>query len=328
VRCDADVTLLADHRRRGLIWYPTYLCRFDGTWTIANEDPVPRRIRVAFRFPAAEGTYDGFELHVGSERVQAAVDTRKGIERTLQLAPGETRTFRIAYVTRGLGVWRFRMAGAAGRVRDLNLTVRTDFARVDYPDGTLSPMETRLEGGGAALSWRASDLLTSQDVGVVVPERLNPGPLASRIAFFAPVCLLFFFVTVATVGIVRGLAIHPMHYLFVTAGFFAFHLLFAYLVDHVDIHVSFALASAASLALVNSYLRAALGREYPVAVSLAAQGFFLVLFSYSFFLEGTTGLTVAVGSVLTLAALMRVTARVDWRRVFCGGARAALETPA
>jgi hypothetical protein len=29
-----------------------------------------------------------------------------------------------------------------------------------------------------------------------------------------------------------------------------------------------------------------------------------------------TGLTVAIGSVLTLAVLMRITARVDWNEVF------------
>jgi hypothetical protein len=43
---------------------------------------------------------------------------------------------------------------------------------------------------------------------------------------------------------------------------------------------------------------------------------FLVLFSYAFFFEGYTGLTVTVGAVLTLFVLMQVTARVDWGEVF------------
>ncbi len=46
--------------------------------------------------------------------------------------------------------------------------------------------------------------------------------------------------------------------------------------------------------------------------------FFLVLFSYSFFFKGITGLTVAVGSVVTLAVLMKVTAGIDWNEVFKG----------
>ena len=35
-----------------------------------------------------------------------------------------------------------------------------------------------------------------------------------------------------------------MNYLFVAAAFFAFHLLLAYLVDHVYIHAAFAIAAA------------------------------------------------------------------------------------
>ena len=54
----------------------------------------------------------------------------------------------------------------------------------------------------------------------------------------------------------------------------------------------------------------------------AGQLFFLVLFSYSFFLKAMTGLTVAVGSVVTLAILMKVTARTDWDTVFASGSHA------
>ena len=43
---------------------------------------------------------------------------------------------------------------------------------------------------------------------------------------------------------------------------------------------------------------------------------FLVLFSYAFFFEGYTGLTVTVGAIVTLFVLMQLTARVDWARVF------------
>ena len=53
-----------------------------------------------------------------------------------------------------------------------------------------------------------------------------------------------------------------------------------------------------------------------------AQIVFLVLFSYAFFFEGYTGLTVTVAAIVTLFVLMQVTARVDWGRVFAGRARA------
>jgi hypothetical protein len=48
----------------------------------------------------------------------------------------------------------------------------------------------------------------------------------------------------------------------------------------------------------------------------AAQFVFLVLFSYAFFYEGYTGLTVTLGAIVTLFVLMQATARVDWAAVF------------
>ena len=65
------------------------------------------------------------------------------------------------------------------------------------------------------------------------PNRINPGPLAARITFFAPVALLFFFTVMVILGVIRGRSLHPMNYFFLSAAFFAFHLLLAYLVDHV-----------------------------------------------------------------------------------------------
>jgi hypothetical protein len=250
------------------------------------------------------------------------VDTTKRIDAAIALAPGQTRTLHVAYRTRGLGQWRYQPGTHAGRVHHLDLMVATDFADVDYPDGALSPMAAkRGANGGMELSWSTSDLITAQDIGVVIPERLNPGPVAARITFFAPVCLLFFFVLVAAITVVKRIDIHPMHYLFVAAGFFAFHLLLAYLVDVVDIHVAFAISAATTVTLVTTYLGAALGRRFPVAAAIGGQAFLLVLFSYRFLFVGLTGLTVAIGSVLTLAALMALTARFDWNEVFVGRAR-------
>src|SRR6185369_14550778 len=94
--------------------------------------------------------------------------------------------------------------------------------------------------------------------------------------------------------------------------FFAFHLLLAYLADQVSMHVAFLIASATSIFLVVTYLRLVAGFHVALVEAGLAQLVFLVLFSYAFFFEGLTGLTVTIGSVLTLFVLMQLTARVDW----------------
>ncbi len=117
-------------------------------------------------------------------------------------------------------------------------------------------------------------------------------------------------------GVLREQSLHPMHYAFVSAGFFSFHLLLAYLVDHLEINASFAIASVVSVALVVSLPAAGRRDALCGARGGLAQFVFLVLFSYAFFFEGYTGLTVTIGAVVTLFVLMQLTARVDWTRVF------------
>ena len=201
------------------------------------------------------------------------------------------------------------------------MTVKTAFDDVDYTEASLSPMHSEKTRDGMFLEWRATDLITSSDIGIIIPQKLNPGPLTSRITYFAPVCLIFFFVLISTITVKYEIDIHPMHYLFVAAGFFAFHLLLTYFVGHINVHLAFVISAVTSVALVTGYLSAALGRKFPWKIAIAGQLFFLVLFSYSFFIKGITGLTVAIGSVVTLAILMRVTASLDWNKVFAKRAK-------
>jgi hypothetical protein len=324
---DIQVQLDTDYRKKGLIWYPTYTCAFDGTYTITNTEAIAQRVLIHFDFPDPGATYDNFAIVVDGASVRATIDTAKGVDEMLELDPGASADFRVTYRTRGIRDWRYKMDPNVGRVQNLNLVLHAGFDDIDYTEGSLSPMSVVETDDGMQLSWIATDLITSEDIGIIIPEKLNPGPLTSRITFFAPVCLLFFFLLVGTINIIYGVNIHPMHYLFVAAGFFAFHLLLSYMAGIVNIHISFIIAAMVSVVLVTTYLSAALGGKFPWKVAVAGQLFFLVLFSYSFFLKGTTGLTVAIGSVVTLAVLMRVTAGVDWNQVFSRPPRRARRNP-
>jgi hypothetical protein len=188
-------------------------------------------------------------------------------------------------------------------------------ARIDFPAGSISPSTKTRAGEGWKLGWSFDSLVTGQKIALDPPNRLNPGPLAARITFFAPVGLLFFLTVMVMLGVLARQSLHPMNYFFLSAAFFAFHLLLAYLVDHLDVHASFVTASLVSLFLVASYLRLVLGPGRALLRAAVAQLVFLVLFSYAFFFEGYTGLTVTIGAVVTLFALMQLTGRVDWSEV-------------
>jgi hypothetical protein len=312
-----NVALALDHRRKGLLWYATYGVDFHAKYRYRNPDDVERKTLVRFRFPASEAIYDGFTLRVNGVEAPRVTDLSEGLIMPVTLPAHGDAHIEVAYRSRGLGDWTYAFVeSGVAQVKDLDLDLTTDFAKIDFPAGTLSPSAKTAQGNGWLLRWRFDSLAGGQRIGITAPNRLNPGPLASRITFFAPVSLLFFFTVMVILGIMRGRSLHPMNYFFLAAAFFAFHLLLAYLVDHLDIHAAFLIAAAASLLLVTSYLRVVAGMRVALIEAGAAQLVFLVFFSYAFFFEGYTGVTVTVGAVLTLFLLMQATARVQWDSVF------------
>jgi hypothetical protein len=315
-----NVSLALDPRRRGLLWYATYAVVFHGRYAVRNASPDRRVLHVRFDFPSAKAIYDGFVFQVNGQLAEPSAHLADGIAAQVELEPGAEASIETGYRSRGLGPWLYGFVRSdVTQVRDFSMDMATDFREVDFPPGTLSPTRMTCEGAGCKLSWRFDRLVTGQRIGMDPPKRLNPGPVAARITFFAPVSLLFFITVMVVVGVRRGHSLHPVHYFFLSAAFFAFHLLLAYLVDHLNVHVSFLLAAAISLALVVSYLSSVAGWRLALFEAGAAQLLYLVLFSYAFFFEGYAGLTVTLGAVATLAVLMQLTARVDWDAALRGG---------
>jgi hypothetical protein len=318
---DVDVELALEHRKKGLLWFATYGVAFAGEYRVKNTDALPRDVAVHFAFPAQRAIYDGFVFRVNDEDAVDVTDLKNGAVAHTRLSPGDSAKIEIGYRSRGIDAWEYVFGPDISNVRDFSLDMKTDFDAVDFPARSLSPTTLERDGEGAALSWRFDSLVTGQRVALELPKRLNPGPLVSRISFFAPVSLLFFFTVMVILGVMRERSLHPMNYFFLATAFFAFHLLLAYLVDHLDIHASFAIAGAVSVFLVVSYLRIVAGTRFAVREAGLAQTVFLLMFSYAFFYEGKTGLAVVIGSVATLFVLMQLTARVDWSEVFGGGDR-------
>ena len=107
-----------------------------------------------------------------------------------------------------------------------------------------------------------------------------------------------------------------MHFFFLATAFFAFHLLFAYLVDHIEIEPAFILSALVSIFLTISYLRLVVGTKFAFMQAGIAQLIYLVAFTYSFFFEGYTGLIITVLSIITLFVTMQLTAKVNWEEIF------------
>jgi hypothetical protein len=312
----SDITVGFDleHRKKGLLWFPTYQVRFEGRYVVLNQTDAPREGTLTFPLSMGHGrnaSFDGFSV-TDTEGKPLAHEIRNG-DATWKVAlpAGARHEFRVAYRSRGTSTWTYELTANNTEIKDFRLRMVTSFPNVDFPVGTTSPSEHSVENGRWRGQWTFASLIAGAPIGIEMPKLLNPGPLASKVTFFAPLSLLFFFFVVAILSFVRKVEMHPLHYLLLGCAFFAFHLLFAYLVDHLAIAPSFTIASLVSLVLVVSYARLFVGWRFALLEMGISQLVYLVLFSLTFFWEGYTGLSVTIGAVLTLFLVMQITGRFE-----------------
>ncbi len=318
---DLNVNLHLDHRQKGLQWYSTYEVDFDGKYKFINPLDQPVTMTVQYNFPASNTLYDNFKFEVNGTRILPDSDLSKGLTGTVTLGAKETANLIITYKSRGIDRWTYRFGSGITNIKNFRLTVNTDFRNYDFPQQSVSASERRTTDTGAQLVWKFDSTVAGFNIGVEMPKKLQPGTLASQMSFFAPVSLLFFFTVLVIIGAVRGTNLHPMHYFFLGAAFFAFHLLFAYLADLVAIEITFVIAAIVSLLLVVTYVGRMANWKFALREVGISQLLFLVLFSYAFFYEGYTGLVITIGAIITLAVMMQVTAKVNWEEVFKGNRR-------
>jgi hypothetical protein len=330
---DIRVGLDLDYRKKGLLWFSTYRVDFKADYQIENPKDFPVTVRMVFPFPSPNAVYDNMTvLAPGRSDLRSTIeheDKQGGNQMVvkLQLQPKENQLVKFSYRSRGLDQWSYQFGKDTEVVKKFKLVMQTNFKSVDFPRDSISPDENVEEGEGRKLTWNKDSIISAFQIGMVMPALLNPGPLASAMSEHAPVSLLFFFFMIFILQVMRGIKIHPLNYFFLAASFFSFNLLFSYLVDHLDIELAFVISSAVSIFLAISYLLRLVGTRFALMEAGISQFIFQILFSLAHFFKGYTGLTITIGAILTLAAVMLLTAKVDWEEVFKDRGRPKMPVP-
>ncbi|MEP7365337.1 MAG: inner membrane CreD family protein [Acidobacteriota bacterium] len=314
-------------RQKGLLWYSTFGYSLRGVYRFRNPGDQAWPVRFALPFPSQHGVYDDVQILVNGKPAPVE-QSGQHAETVLTLPPSGTSDVEVRFRAQGLDFWRYKFGEGVGQVRDFQLSMTTNFEGIDFPENTLSPTQRTRSGDGWKLEWTYRNMVSGSPIALAMPKRIQPGPLSGEISYFAPVSLLFFFFVILLLTTLRGIELHPVNYFFLAASFFAFHLLLAYLADHVAIHAAFLICSAVSVALLVSYLRIVTGARFAMREAAGAQIVYLILFSYAFFFEGYTGLAITVVAILTLFVAMQATARVNWTEVFESGKIPGARPPA
>ena len=315
-----------DPRQKGLLWYSTYAVEFSGDYTFRNTSPEAQSVNFRLNFPAQKALYDNLQMKINDQMATLTTDDQGTVGQAM-VSPGADAVLHVAYGSQGLDSWRYQLADGIAQARDFSLVMQTNFRDIDFADDTLSPTSKEPIGGGWKLTWQYSNLVSGFQIGMTMPEKLQPGPLAGDISYAAPVSLFFFFFLMFIITTMRNIDLHPMNYFFLATAFFAFHLLLAYLVDHISIHAAMAIASLVSVGLVVSYLRLVVGMRFAAVEAGTAQLIYLVLFSYAFFWKGFTGLPITIIAIITLFVVMQATGRIRWSERFAARNAALRPSP-
>ena len=316
---DINVNLSIDYRQKGLLWYSTFRVHFVGKYRLNNYTDTEREIFFNFSVPTKNGLYDNFRFNIGGKEIPNLDFNAGTLTGKMNLAPGKSETVEVSYGSQGMDEWWYDFGENVSQVKNFSLVMRTDFGQIDFPQSSISPTHKNDLGNSWELKWNYTNLLSGVKIGMLMPHKLNPGPWVSEVSYAAPVSLFLFFFVIFLLTTVKRIKLHPMNYFFIGAAFFSFHLLLAYLVDHISIHIAFLICSIVSIFLVVTYLRLAVGNRFAFVEAGVLQFVYLVLFSYTFFFERYTGLAITILSILTLFIVMQFTGKVDWDSLFRKG---------
>jgi inner membrane protein len=235
--------------------------------------------------------------------------------------------FRLEFEVAGSDSLRFLPLGSHTIV-----TADVAWPHPDF-DGAFLPVSHELKADGYTAKWEVLELnraipqvwrgravdnaaLMATAFGVRLFQPSNIYTQNYRAARYG---ILFIAITFACFfaweHLVRGLRLHPMQYLLVGLSLATFYLLLLALSEHIGFAASYAVAAAALVVLITSYIAGATtGRKAAFAIGAALAATYGAL--YAILLSEDYALL--YGSLLLfviLAVLMLLTRRLDWSRV-------------
>jgi inner membrane protein len=148
--------------------------------------------------------------------------------------------------------------------------------------------------------------------GVDLVQTVDHYQMASRSVKYAGLFLLLTFATLWLVEVLSGVRVHPIQYLMIGGAICVFYLLELSLSEHLGFMVSYLIATVAIVGQITAYGVAVLRSTRRAAV---VGGMVTALYAYLYVVLTNEDYALLIGSIgvfVLLAAIMRLTRRVDW----------------
>ena len=319
IKSDILINVYLDQRKKGNLWFPTFKARFEGKYTFLVDAPNKNNIFLYSTLNSSDSIYNNLYLNINNRDIDNVLPLINRQEIPVVPLNDNTIQLTVSYDATGMEDIHYFITpdrNTIAQINDFNLVISTDFDAYDFPNNMMSPTYKNKTDNGYDLVWELNKTITGKNIGLIIPNKLNPGEIITRVSFFAPISLLFFFVVLLMFSVVSKISLHPMHFFFLAATFFSFHLMFSYFSDQLNIYLSFAVSAIVSLILTVTYMRLISPKKMAFVYSPIIQFIYLIVFSFSFFFDGITGIIVTICAVITLFILMQATGKINWDSEF------------
>ena len=323
IKSDVVIKVYLDQRKKGNLWFPTFKANFEGNYIFQADAQNKENYYLYSTLNSADSIYNNLLLKINDKEISNVLPLINKQEIPVTPLADNTIKLTVSYDATGLEDLYYLITperNTIAQINDFNLVISTDFDLYDFPSSMMSPTSKIKTENGHDLIWELNKTITGKNIGLIIPNKLNPGEIITRVSFFAPVSLLFFFVVLLMFSVMLKTKLHPMHFFFLAATFFSFHLMFSYFSDQLDIYLSFGISAVVSLILTVTYMRLISSKKMAFIYAPVIQIIYLIIFSFSFFFDGTTGIIVTICAVITLFILMQVTGKINWDEEFKGKA--------
>jgi len=332
-------------RSKGIYSVPVYISKVVmsgvfkpeamSTLLLSNADVRVFPTRAVFLLPLSGVKYlraltrfevDGQSLRATSAEVAGFAALSAPIDLTSR-SQSNSLQFRLEFEIAGSESLHFLPLGSHTMV-----TARVAWPHPDF-DGAFLPISHELKPQGYSAQWDVLELnraypqvwrgssitndallATAFGVRLFQPSNIytqNYRAVRYGILFVAITFACFF----AWEHLVRGLRLHPMQYLLVGLALATFYLLLLALSEHIGFAFSYAVAAAALVALITTYIAGAAGnRLAALGIGAALATTYGILYAI-LLSEDYALLFGALLLFVILAALMVATRRLDWSKV-------------
>jgi len=306
------VKIKSNIREKGLLKYPGYNLEFYGNYVLKNLNSKSEKLTFSFSLPESAGNITDIKVRLQNLDYTGDSDFSNGVQWTGILGAGESVKVEVSYNAQGTEMFEYAMGRDKSEIKNLDVEIITDFTDTDIPNGAMVPASSAGDDRETKYSWKASNMVTGQNISLKFRISGNYGEIVSRLFYYAPIAMFLFVGFLLIFCASKSISLHPMHYLFIIAGFFIFYILGSYLVSYMNIITAIFISLAVSTGIILYYCFLIKKSVELVRISFFGAILFQWIFSSAFFVPEHTGFLITIASIVAFVFLMRTTASIDW----------------